>query len=266
MKRARGGFALLLALAGILVLAGLSALANVAAIAAIRESVALRDEAQAAAARNALRARLARVVMRVPRSALLSQRIPLGGGDTALVVTPLSLPWHRVEVFAGGVPVIAEVARATIPPVPWCASAVVGGAHAAGTDAFANAPSSECVSLVAVTSPAAIASFANALAGSMAMAPEPGTLRLTGQSGAPEIWRAAQSIEVEPGASVVGVVMAPVVRIAMGAVVRGMVIVAESLVVAPGGSSVADSAAVRAALTGRASLHLMGRRGLLLPP
>jgi hypothetical protein len=266
MTGARRGFALPLALAGAIVLAGLAALASITANAAIRESSALRDEAQAELSRAALRGRVARKLARTPRGALLSQPVPLGGGDTALVVTSIAWPWHRLAVLVDGATVVAEIARATVPGVPWCASAVVSGESVVAVNALSMAASSECSSLSVVATTSAIAAFDSLVAGSVAGGSATDTLRVASASVAPEVRRASRLVEIAAGTTVSGLVIAPVVRIAFGAEVRGLVVAAESLVVAAGASIIADEHAVRQALTDGALLRPMGRRGLLLPP
>ena len=140
------------------------------------------------------------------------------------------------------------------------------GASTVAQDALSIAASSACSSLVVATSPATIASFDGALGSALFLGLAIDALSVSAEGGAPEVWRANRVIEIAAGASVSGLVIAPVVRIAPGAIVRGLVIAAESLVVAIGGNVIADERAVRDALAGRARLRSMGRRGFLIPP
>lgn len=248
------------AIAAMIVLAGLAVLANIAATAAIRESGALRDVAAERAQRATLRARAVYHLGRRSRSELLAGRAAIGTVDTTLAVSALTWPWHTLTVTAGGMPVFAELARASVPFVPWC-NAVV---YAAVADIGAGTlnPALSCPDRAQV-SPQSALSFDSALVADLIGLGSADTLTVSGS-----VWgvvRATRAVFLASGANVDGLVVAPIVRIPGGTTVRGLVVARDSLRVAPGASVTADFNAVLAALSARSRLVLVGRRGLLLP-
>jgi hypothetical protein len=267
MTRGRRAMALPIALAALVVLAALAALANAAAVAAVRESAALRDEAQAQATRDALRARVARRLALFSRAALLAQpAMPVGRGDTVLTVLALAWPWHRVLVSAGATPVTAELARARVPDVVWCAGAVSAGAALVPPSVLSAAPAATCPDLLIVATPAEVVAFDSAVVADLVVGRAPEALEIAAGSARTGVWRATGSIVVTPGADIVGLVIAPVVKLAAGVTVRGQVVARDSLIASANSSIVADPQALRNALSEYAALKPLGRRGLLLPP
>jgi hypothetical protein len=92
------------------------------------------------------------------------------------------------------------------------------------------------------------------------------TLVLGAGAPGPRAWRANQVIDVLPGATVSGLLIAPVVRVSGGAWVRGLIIATADLTIAAGAVVVADEHAAALALAAQAVLRPVGRRGLLHPP
>lgn len=266
MTRRPRGMALPAALAAVIVLAALAALASVAARASLRESAALADEAQSVESRANLRARATRLLTHVPFAQLLAAPHPLGLRDTLLSVSSAAWPWYRLVVSTGGTAAIAEFARAIVPPVPWCAASVVGGFSAISPGALSIDPADRCAAPLATAAPAEILAFADSLDAELVLPPPPDTLVVTQPSVDPVILRAQRRIELGAGASTVGVLIAPVVRLTGGAVHRGVIIASDTLILIAGSSAIADSAAVTAALRALARIRSVGRAGLLLPP
>lgn len=265
MNRIRAGIALPAALAAVIVLSALAALSSVAARAALREAAALAAEAQAQASRAALRARASLVLARVSRSDLLAGPRAIGERDTTLTVVAVVWPWHRVLVWAGDAPAVAELARATAPALPWCAAVVVAGSSAIAPNTVSIDPASSCTELTTGATESAVAAFGDSLAGDLVLPPPPDSM--TVYAGAPPaVIRARRFVGIAPGASVAGVVIAPSVRVETGATVRGIIIASESLAIAPGAAVIGDEYAANAALFAASRLRLLGRAGLLLPP
>lgn len=257
----RPGIALPAALAAVVILAGIAALANISAMSALRESVAIRELATTRATSQTVRARALYQIARHPRSELLSS-IGIGAGDTTLAITPLTWPWHIVSVQTAGARVFAEVARALIVPVPWCAPAVYAGVADVATGALEVPAPSSCTHQEQVT-PAEVARFDSALVATAVGLQDADTLIVA--TSASDVLRARRTIVLADGADVAGLIIAPVVRVMSGARVRGIVIAADSLWIASGALVTADGNAVIAALSDRARVSLMGRRGMILP-
>lgn len=261
----RHGIALPASLAGILIAAGLAALAHQRALHSLREAAAVTRGAQETASRMTLRTRMAVQLRVVPVGELTRGERPLGGGDTVLRVSEIRWPWHRVAALVGGVEVLGEVALARPPVLPWCATAVASGEVIADEGAVAAEWGSGCADLARVP-PSEVKEFDSVLVARSIGLDAATTLVVAGADPAPRVWRAHGSIRLTAGASVTGLVVAPVVHLGPGARVRGGVVAGDSLVVALGAQIAGDRFATAAAVAASAALNLTGRRGLLLPP
>jgi hypothetical protein len=262
---ARGGFALPAALAAVVLAAGLAALAHQSALRHLREADATAQAARDAAARTTLRTRLAGVLSREPLGILARGAYPLGGPDTVLLSTEIRWPWYRVAAVAVGREVVAEVAAALPADLPWCASVVIAGELVGDEDAVTPEAASGC-SPVLRTSAADLDRFDSVVvARSVGIGTNP-SLVLAGADTSARVWRATARIEVAPGTSVSGLLVAPVVRLGAGATARGGVLARDSLIIVAGARIVGDVYAATAALVSRAGLRLTGSRGRLYPP
>lgn len=261
----RRGFALPAALAALVVLSALATLASVAARVSLREASALADEAQAAATRAAIRARTSLALLRTARDALIATPRLIGTSDTTVTAVELAWPWHRVTVTVAGATVIAELARAVSPPIPWCAAIVTGGVATIAAGAVSLDGASSCTELQRQAAPAGIDAFADSLAADLVLAPAPDSVVVYAAE-SPAVIRARRHVVLGPGASVSGVVMAPVVTLEPGASVCGIIIANDTVTISVGAVSVGDEHAAQRALAAYAKLQLLGRAGLLLPP
>lgn len=254
------------ALAALIVLAALAALSGVAARAALRDASALAEGVQASETRAGLRARAARALVSTARATLLAGPRAIGGADTVVTVTALTWPWHRVVVRAEGTPVAAELALAAVPVTPWCAAVVGAGSLVFGAGTLVPDLTRPCPRLAATTSSDSVGAYGDSLTASLAAGARADSQFISVSAGVPTAYVARRRIDISPGATVIGVLFAPVVHVAGGATVRGIVVARESLVVDPGALVISDRAAVDSGLAAAARLRMVGRSGLLLPP
>lgn len=263
MNARRAGMALPAALAAMLVLAALAALANISATNAIREARAMADAARTYAQTEALYARAHYQLRTRTRAQLIASSVTIGNADTAMTTTALTWPWHRVSFRTGGTIVAAEFARARIPANPWCNAAVFSSyvRIAAGTVSMPS--SSSCPDTIRA-GVALVAAFDSALVADLIDIGNSDTLAISGTFAG--VGRARSRIEIAAGAEASGIFIAPVVRVAGGATVRGIVIARDSLITTPGASVTADYTAIFAAVSERARLETLGRRGIILLP
>jgi len=262
----RRGIALPAALAAVVVLSALASLATLAARAAIQEAAALSAEAQAERSRWVLRVRLERLLPVVSRADLIARTYALGGGDSAVAATMLSWPWHRIAVLAEGTPAIAELGRAARVEFPWCEPAATGGVAVIAAGTVSVDADAGCASAVLRGDTALVDTFFAAVRDGIAGPAPPETVVVNAVSGDPGVWRAARVIEFAPGADVTGVVMAPVVRVAPAARVRGAIVARDTLAIAAGAAVVGDRLEALRVLMDNARITLLGRRGLLQSP
>ena len=261
----RRGFALPAAIAALVVLSALAALASVAARVSLREASALADEAQSAATRAAIRSRTSLVLSRTMRDELLATPRLIGERDTLVTAVALAWPWHRVTVTAAGAPAIAELARAMSPAVPWCAAVVTGGVATIAPGAVSLDGASSCTELQHTATPPAITDFGDSLVADLVLVPAPDSIVVYGTESSAVV-RARRHVVLGPGASVSGVVMAPVVTLEPGASACGIIIANDTVIISAGAVVIGDERAAKRALTANARLRLLGRAGLLLPP
>ena len=253
------------ALAAMCVLAALAALAQLTARVAIRESSALVSEAQAEAGRETLRARAKLALNRTPRGTITAAPVRVGGGDTTLRVAELAWPWHLVGVAANGEALIAEVARASVPDA-WCAAIASGGVVAVAPGTARLSATSSCVQVLVAVDTASVTALVDQVSRDLALDSLADTVRISTSAASPLVVRAARRVTLAPGASVSGLVIAPHVRIETGAVVTGLVVSADTVVVLAGATVTGDERVVVDALRAAARLRLLGRRGLLALP
>jgi type II secretory pathway pseudopilin PulG len=263
MIRARQAFALPAVIAATIILAGLATLANATAVAALRESRALRDAATAAAANETLRARALVHLRGRSRAEVMAGPAPLGEGDTSVAVTPLAWPWHRVVVSAGGFALVADFARARVPRTPWCAAAVYGTTGSVAPNTVFPPPPGGCVDHLLVP-PESVVELDSALAADLHVGAPPDTVLVT--SSVHGVIRAGALIEVTGSVTVSGLLIAPAVRIASGARVRGVVAARDALVVMAGAVVFGDIDAASSAMGALAVVRPLGRRGFHLRP
>jgi hypothetical protein len=256
----RSGIAMPAAIAAVVILAGIATLANLSATSAIRESRALRDAAMERAHRQTLRARALLQVPRRPRSQLIATVVSLGGSDTTLTTAPLSWPWHLLTVTTRGSRQFEELARAAVTAVPWCAG-VVYATEVVIAGTVSVPPPSVCADRVHASADS-VAAFDSALVAGTAGAGSSDTLVVDGESF--DVVRARHVIVLTGTATVSGLIIAPVVRVLSGAVVRGLIVARDTAVVAVGAAVTADENAVAEALRNRARLVPLGRRGAIL--
>jgi hypothetical protein len=156
----------------------------------------------------------------------------------------------------------AEVARALIVPVPWCAAAVYAGIADVAAGALEVPAPSSCTHQEQVM-PGEVLLFDSALVANVVGVQDADTLIVS--TSANDVLRARRTVVLADGADITGLVIAPVVRVMSGARVRGIVIAVDSLSIASGALVTADGNAVVAVLTDRARISVMGRRGMILP-
>lgn len=265
MNSRRRGIALPAAIVAITALSAIAALSTVAARIAFLEASAVRDEARADITRLTLRARLAHALSTSPRGHVLGAAVPLGGHDTALAVTSLTWPWHRVAVVSDGHELVAEFAHARTPPPPWCAAVVAADLAGLPGGAVQGDPHGACDSATAELPAELIEAWRDSLSARLVVVVVD-TVRLSVSSGPAQVVLARALVEIAPGVQFSGLVVATDVRLGEGAGVRGAVAAAGSITASPGSWIQGDRLVVSGALASSARLELLGRRGLLRSP